>query len=177
MRRGESETIKEIYNYSCYSPGTHNRRRSAYAITPSARVDHQLNLGNKYLQEGKYQEAILAFQKVIQIEPKNIPARLGLGHVYVATSDFAKAETVLKEVIVIDQKNILARVDLFNVYLKEGNLDKADIILKEITTLDPIKDTTRRNVSRWSPFRAGSRRFQVPLFYPKNRQSKVLGER
>lgn len=35
--------------------------------TLTARSDRQLNLGNKYLQDGKYQEAILAFQKVIEI--------------------------------------------------------------------------------------------------------------
>ena len=113
----------------------------AYATnTLTARADRQLNLGNKYLQEGKYQEAILAFQKVIQIEPKNILARLGLGQVYVATKEFTKAETVLKEVIGIDSKNIPARDELFKVYLKEGNLDAANAILQEIIQIDPNKD-------------------------------------
>ena len=110
----------------------------AYATnTPTARAERQLNLGNKYSQEGKYQEAILAFQKVIEIEPKNIPARLGLGQVYVVTMEFAKAEKALKEVIDIDPKNIPARVDLFKVYLKEGNLDAANAILQEINQIDP----------------------------------------
>lgn len=113
--------------------------------TPIARAERQINLGNKYLQEGKYQEAILAFQKVIEIELKNIPARLGLGNAYIATKEFTKAETVLKEVIGIDPKNMPAREELFNVYIKEGNLDKANAILKEITTLDPRKDTKHFN--------------------------------
>ncbi len=113
--------------------------------TPTARADRQLNLGNKYLQEGKYQEAILAFQKVIEIEPKNIPARLGLGQVYIATKEFTKAEIILKEVIVIDQKNIPVREDLFNVYLKEGNLDAANAIVQEITKIDINKDVKRLN--------------------------------
>ena len=116
----------------------------AYATnTPTVRADRQLNLGNKYLQEGKYQEAILAFQKVIEIEPKNIPARLGLGKVYVATKEFAKAEVVLKEVIGIDQKNIPARVDLFKVYLKEGKLDAANAILQEINQINPNEDVNQ----------------------------------
>ena len=111
--------------------------------TPIARAERQLNLGNKYLHDGKYQEAILAFKKVIEIEPKNIPARLGLGQVYVATKEFTKAETVLKEVIGIDKNNIPAREDLFKVYLKEGNLDAADAILQEITMIDTNKDVMR----------------------------------
>ncbi|KUO76572.1 MAG: hypothetical protein APF81_16710 [Desulfosporosinus sp. BRH_c37] len=118
----------------------------AYATnTPTARADRELKLANKYLQDGKYQEAILAFQKVIQIEPKNIPARLGLGQVYVATKEFAKAEVVLKEVIQIDVNNIPAREELFMVYLKEGNWDAANAILQEIIRIDPKKDTKQFN--------------------------------
>lgn len=113
----------------------------AYATnTPTARADRELKLANKYLHDGKYQEAILAFQKVIEIEPKNIPARLGLGKVYVATKEFTKAEVVLKEVIGIDKNNIPAREELFKVYLAEGNLDAANDILHEIIQIDPNKD-------------------------------------
>lgn len=99
---------------------------------PEARAKQQIDLGNKYLQEGKYQEAILAFQKVIQIDPKNIPARLGLGKAYIATKEYDKAETVLKEVICIDQNNIQAREDLFQIYLIENKFDEANLMLQEI---------------------------------------------
>lgn len=117
-----------------------------YAMnTPTARAERQLNLGNKYLQEGKYQEAILAFQKVIEIEPKNIPARLGLGQVYIATKDYDKAEKVLKEVIQIDNNNILARESLFKVYIKENKLNEANSILLEMTQIDPKKDVKQFN--------------------------------
>jgi len=119
---------------------------AAYATnTPTARAERQLNLGNKYLQEGKYQEAILAFEKVIAIESKNIPARLGLGNAYIATKELTKAEVVLKEVIEIDQNNIPAREALFNVYIKEGNLDNATTILKGISEIDPNKDVKQFN--------------------------------
>ncbi|KGK91392.1 hypothetical protein DP73_03755 [Desulfosporosinus sp. HMP52] len=120
----------------------------AYATNnPTSRAERQLNLGNKYLQEGKYQEAILAFQKVIEIEPKNIPARLGLGKVYVARNELEKAEAVLKEVVSIDDKNIPAREDLFNVYLKEGNLDMAHAILNEIIQIDPNNNMVKQYTS------------------------------
>ncbi|KGK91390.1 hypothetical protein DP73_03745 [Desulfosporosinus sp. HMP52] len=109
--------------------------------TPTAIAERQLKLGNKYLQEGKYQEAILAFQKVIEIEPKNIPARLGLGKAYIAAKEYSKAEAVLKEVISLDKYNIPARQDLFNLYMKEKKLDDANSILQEITTIDPKADT------------------------------------
>ncbi|WP_052090371.1 tetratricopeptide repeat protein [Desulfosporosinus sp. HMP52] len=118
----------------------------AYATnTPIARAERQLNLGNKYLQEGKYHEAILAFDKVLKIDPKNIPARLGLGDAYIATKDYKKAESVLKEVIDLDENNVPAREELFTVYIKEGDLVSANNILKDITTIDHEKDTTKFN--------------------------------
>ncbi|HEY8421091.1 MAG TPA: tetratricopeptide repeat protein, partial [Thermoclostridium sp.] len=50
----------------------------------SARVKKQIDLGTKYLLEGNYQEAVLAFEKVIRIDPKNVDARLGLAEAYIA---------------------------------------------------------------------------------------------
>jgi Tfp pilus assembly protein PilF len=37
----------------------------------------QLSLGEKYLSELKYDKAIVAFNKVIEIEPRNMQAYLG----------------------------------------------------------------------------------------------------
>lgn len=42
----------------------------------------QLELGQRYLTEGKYEEAIVAFNKVIELDEKNIEAYLGLGSSY-----------------------------------------------------------------------------------------------
>jgi tetratricopeptide (TPR) repeat protein len=108
--------------------------------TPAVRAEHQLNLGNNLLQEGKCLEAIPALQKVIKLEPNNIPARLGLGQAYIAIEDFTKAEAVLKEVIDLDPNNIPAREELFKVYVKAGNEEAADGALKEISLLDPQRD-------------------------------------
>ena len=42
----------------------------------------QLTLGEKYLSELEYKKAIVAFNKVIEIEPRNIKAYLGLSEAY-----------------------------------------------------------------------------------------------
>jgi len=100
--------------------------------SPADRAQRELKLTNNYLQEAKYQEAITDIQKIIELQPKDIPARLELGKAYVATKDFTKAEAVLKEVLQIDEDNIDAREDLFRVHLKEGNLDATNAVLREI---------------------------------------------
>lgn len=52
----------------------------------SGRCEHQireqLDLGTQYLSEGQYEEAIVAFQKVITLEPKQVEAHKGLGQAY-----------------------------------------------------------------------------------------------
>lgn len=44
------------------------------------KVTEQLELGQKYLQELNYEEAIVAFNKVIEMDPKNVEAWYGVGH-------------------------------------------------------------------------------------------------
>lgn len=110
----------------------------AYATnTPTARAERQLNIGNICLQQGKYQDAILAFQKSLENKPNNISAKLGLGKAYVADENYGNAEKAVKEVVEIDKNNIQAREALFEIYLKENNLDSANTILQEIVKIDP----------------------------------------
>ena len=45
-------------------------------------IREQLDLGTQYLSEGQYEEAIVAFQKVITLEPKQVEAHKGLGQAY-----------------------------------------------------------------------------------------------
>lgn len=40
-------------------------------------LEHQLSLGYKYLEQGKYEEAILAFNKAIEIDEQKVDAYLG----------------------------------------------------------------------------------------------------
>ena len=59
--------------------------------------EKQLALGYKYLEEGKYEEAILAFNKAIEIAPKKYEAYLALSDTYVAMGDFESARKVLEQ--------------------------------------------------------------------------------
>ena len=45
-------------------------------------IAEQMELGQKYLEEMNYEEAVVAFQKVIELDDRNVEAYLGLGQVY-----------------------------------------------------------------------------------------------
>ncbi len=57
----------------------------------AGRLREQLELGQKYLEEMKYEEAVVAFNNAIEIDPMNADAYLGLAEVYIRTGDFDTA--------------------------------------------------------------------------------------
>ena len=64
--------------------------------TVEEQIAEQMDLGERYLEEMKYEEAIVAFQKVIELDDKNVEAYLGLSQAYVALGDTEQALTVLE---------------------------------------------------------------------------------
>ncbi|MBQ1931383.1 MAG: tetratricopeptide repeat protein [Lachnospiraceae bacterium] len=57
----------------------------------------QYELGIRLLNEGKYEDAILAFQAAIQIDPKNVDAYLSLAEVHMQMGNSNKAQSVLQD--------------------------------------------------------------------------------
>ena len=74
------------------------------AIAPKL-YDNYLNTGIKYLMDGQYEEAILAFDKAIKIDPKTTEARVYQAKAYVGNEEFDKAVNVLEEAQNIDMTN------------------------------------------------------------------------
>lgn len=78
----------------------------AYTAMAKPRFYEQfMNSGNQYLQEGKYVEAVLEFNKAIKIEPKTTEARVGAAKGYIGNDELDKAIIVLKEAQKIDANN------------------------------------------------------------------------
>lgn len=68
-------------------------------FTPRERADVSsiMSTAQKYLIENQYEQAIAEFNKVIEIEPKNVDAYLGLAEVYVGMGDADKAIEILEK--------------------------------------------------------------------------------
>lgn len=66
---------------------------------PRNRIIRLLELGDKYLEEEQYEEAIVAFKEVIEIEDKNIPAYVGLISVYEQTKAYDELKEVYKQAL------------------------------------------------------------------------------
>jgi len=118
-----------------------------YQQANSKTVKDNMKLGNKYLEDGKYEEAEIAFLKVISVDPKNTDARIQLSKVYTAEKKYDKAENILKEVISIKPENPEAYILLSDVYIKENKISEALAILNEgydKTKDDKIKESLEK---------------------------------
>ena len=63
---------------------------------PSVQLKDYLDLGMKYLAEENYEEAIIAFEKAIALDPKNLPAYEGIADAYKGQDNYEKAAEYLE---------------------------------------------------------------------------------
>lgn len=97
-------------------------------LMKATEVSKSLDLGEQYLAEGKYNEAILAFDKVITIDDNQIKAFEGKGEANIGLKNYTEAETQLEAARAIsetDNSNVL----LADVYLNTNRLDQGKALL------------------------------------------------
>ncbi|MCR5235336.1 MAG: tetratricopeptide repeat protein [Lachnospiraceae bacterium] len=77
-------------------------------FTPEERLKKLLSLGEKYLSELDYENAIMAYEAALKIDPRNEPAYIGLTKSYIGLEDYDKAlETVEKAIVMVDSTDEL----------------------------------------------------------------------
>ena len=95
----------------------------------------QYDLGVKYLDEGKYEEAILAFTAAIELDPKRPEAFIGRGDAYVLSGETEDnlAAALADYQAALDLDETLAEIygKLADVYLLQGDTERAQAILQE----------------------------------------------
>lgn len=100
----------------------------------TASWQEQYDLGVRYLSEGNYEEAILAFAAAIEIDPKRIDAYLGRAEAYIGAGEnetnLAAALADYEKILELDESNAAAWLGLADVYIRQGDFEKALEVLK-----------------------------------------------
>ena len=95
----------------------------------------QYDLGIRYLSEGNYEEAIIAFTAAIEIDPNRAEAYVGRGDTYVGSGETEEnlfaAQADYEEAIRLDETNTDAWLGLADIYIRRGEYDRALEILQE----------------------------------------------
>lgn len=88
----------------------------------------------KYLSEGNYQEAIIAFTAAIEIDPKQAPLYSGRGQAYVLSGETAEnlaaALADFEAALELDETLAEAWLGLADVYIRQVDYDKALEVLR-----------------------------------------------
>ena len=105
------------------------------AVSQTLTWQEQYELGVRYLSEGNYEEAILAFTAAIEIDPKRAPAYVGRGDAYVKSGEteenLAAAKADYETAIELDETIVEAYLGLADVYIRQEDSVKALEILKQ----------------------------------------------
>ena len=108
---------------------------SAAACAHAPTWQEQYDLGVRYLSEGNYEEAIIAFTAAIEIDPKQAPAYVGRGGAYVGSGDTAEnltaAQADYEKAIELDATIPKAYLGLAEVYILRGDYEMAEQILRD----------------------------------------------
>ena len=70
---------------------------SIYNKPTKGNLAEQLDLGNRYLEEMDYEQAIVAFNRAIEIDPMSVDAHLGLVEAYIRSGEFEMALEAAKK--------------------------------------------------------------------------------
>lgn len=115
---------------SCGQPST-GRSEEGKGLT----WQEQYDLGVRYLSDGNYEEAIIAFTAAIEIDPKRSPAYVGRGDAYVLSGEtkdnLTAARLDYEKAIELDELLAEAYLGLADVYIRQGDYDKALEILQQ----------------------------------------------
>ena len=103
----------------------------------SSKIDswqENYDLGIRYLNEGNYAEAIIAFTTAIEIDEKNVVAYLGRAESYIGSGETAEnlsyALKDYEKVAELDETVSAAYLGMADVYIRQGEYDKALEILE-----------------------------------------------
>jgi len=103
--------------------------------------------GNQYLANHQYSEAIIEYQKALQLNPYYKAAYLNLGKAFQAKQLYKEAITQYQKAIKLDKEYVDAYVNLGQCYEKQNQLVKAKTTIKKAIELDSVNPEAHFNLA------------------------------
>lgn len=122
-------------------------------------LQEQLDLGRRYLQELNYTEAIAAFTKAIEIDPRQVEAYVGRADAYVGLyenvggDNLQLAQADYEEALRLDDQQVEVYLRLAALYIQQGETEKALDLMRRgyeatgderLNTIGTTADETRQ---------------------------------
>ncbi len=104
-------------------------------------------IGKKEFNEGNYEEAIIAYKHVINVEPENIDALINMGISYVELKKYEKGVELYKRVLVLEPDNKFALNNIGWANECQGKIDEAKELYLKSLEIDPNFDSALINMT------------------------------
>jgi len=111
-------------------------------------VNKLVNKGRKYFDEGKYDQAIESFNRVLDLEPENIDVLIDVGIAFRHKEDYDTAIEYYNRVLEIDKANKFALNNIGWSLQCKGDEESAIEMYKKALEIDPSYDTTVVNITK-----------------------------
>ena len=102
------------------------RLRSGAALPICMTKEDHYYEGVDLFGEGRLDEAILAYQKALELDPTYTDALHGLAQAYYAKEDFDNCIAVSRRILELDPEDILAYTSLSRAYQRKGMVPEAE---------------------------------------------------
>ena len=112
-------------------------------------LPEQLELGQKYMEEMDYEQAVVTFSGIIEIDDKCVEAYLGLTETYIRMGEYDKAletaqkgyertgdERLAEYINMIENKKVTEQLNLGQKYLEEMDYEQAVVTFSRIIEID-----------------------------------------
>jgi len=115
-------------------PAAQRELQTAATAAPNAPQPHYV-LGLLAKAQTKPAEAIVAFQKVLAIDPQDVGASVNLGQIYVQQRKYAQAITLLRTAVVAEPYNTTALYNLGMALMRSGQGEEGQKMIQQFQTL------------------------------------------
>lgn len=100
-------------------------------VARSNEVKSNIEMGDLYLSELDYEQAIVSYQMALDIDARNTEANLGLAEAYEAQQMYAYAEAVYQNMLENDDTQAEVFERLADLYMQQGKLEEAKKLLEQ----------------------------------------------
>lgn len=140
--RRQEESLNALYREALLLTHGHQyaaaeQKYKAFLLYKGDRGDAWMNLGIVYYLTERYQEAIDALSKSLEIEPSRAPIHYNFGLVLEKTSNIERAVEAYKQAIALNPKHTDAYHNLGNIFLQTGQIQEAESVGRQSIKENP----------------------------------------
>lgn len=100
-------------------------------------IKQQLENADRLKEQGQFDEAISAYQEVIQLDPQNHQSHISLGEIFLGRGKYSEAKEVYRQAIDLSTNNAWSHCNLGRSLLNLDRVSEAISCLQKAIALDP----------------------------------------